>query len=88
MKCNVVTERPTNAVLLQALLASEVPSDKVRIIPAEGESEAFIANLDARGMWLLPEELATVTESVFEELLSDLKEEIAKLQQRHAPSRD
>ena len=55
---------------------------------AEGESEAFIANLDARGMWLLPEELATVTESVFEELLSDLKEEIAKLQQRHAPSRD
>jgi hypothetical protein len=39
-------------------------------------------------MWLLPEELATVTESVFEELLSDLKEEIAKLQQRHAPSRD
>jgi hypothetical protein len=39
-------------------------------------------------MWLLPEELATVTESVFEELLSDLKEEIAKLQQRHATSRD
>ena len=51
---------------------------------AEGESEAFIANLDARGMWLLPEELGTVSESVFEELLSDLKEEIAKLERRYA----
>jgi hypothetical protein len=54
---------------------------------AEGESEAFIANLDARGMWLLPEELNAVTESVFEELLSDLKEEIAKLERRYAARR-
>ena len=55
---------------------------------AEGESEAFIANLDARGMWLLPEELNAVTESVFEEMLSDLKTEVAKLKRRYATPRD
>ena len=49
---------------------------------AGGESEAFIANLDARSMWLLPENLTTVSESVFEELLSDLKEEVAKVERR------
>jgi hypothetical protein len=34
-------------------------------------------------MWLLPEELTTVTESDFEEMLSDLKAAIAKLERRH-----
>jgi hypothetical protein len=33
----------------------------------EGESEALIANLDARSMWLLPEEFAAVTEGDFED---------------------
>jgi hypothetical protein len=51
---------------------------------AGGESEALIANLDARSMWLLPEELTAVTESDFEEMLSDLKAEVAKLERRHA----
>jgi hypothetical protein len=51
---------------------------------AEGESEALIANLDARSMRLLPEELAAVTESDFEEMLSDLKAEVANLERRHA----
>ncbi|MBC3907153.1 hypothetical protein [Undibacterium umbellatum] len=40
----------------------------------EGESEALIAHLDATSMWLSPEQLQTVTESDFEELLSELKE--------------
>jgi hypothetical protein len=40
--------------------------------------------MDARSMWLLPEELTTVTESDFEEMLSDLKAEVAKLERRHA----
>jgi hypothetical protein len=39
----------------------------------EGESPALIANLDARGMWLLPEEVAGVSEADFEALLADLK---------------
>jgi hypothetical protein len=39
----------------------------------EGVSPALIANLDARGMVLLPEEIADVRESDFEELLADLK---------------
>jgi hypothetical protein len=51
---------------------------------AGGESEALIANLDARSMWLLPEELTAVTESDFEEMLSDLKAEVANLERRHA----
>jgi hypothetical protein len=50
---------------------------------AEGESEALVANLDAHSMWLLPEELTTVTESDFEVMLSDLKAAIAKLERRH-----
>ena len=40
----------------------------------DGESPAFIENLDARSMWLLPEELNTVSEADFEELLADIKE--------------
>jgi hypothetical protein len=51
---------------------------------AEGESEALIANLDARSMWLLPEELTAVAESGFEEMLSDLKAAVAKLGRRYA----
>jgi hypothetical protein len=51
---------------------------------AGGESEALIANLDARSMRLLPEELTAVTETDFEEMLSDLKAEVAKLERRHA----
>jgi hypothetical protein len=39
----------------------------------EGESPALIAHLDAMGMGLLPEEIADVGESDFEELLADLK---------------
>ena len=39
----------------------------------EGESPALIANLDARAMWLLPEQVAGVSEADFEELLADLK---------------
>ena len=45
---------------------------------AEGESEAYIAHLDATSMCLLPEEVAEVTEKDFEELLEDLKEALAK----------
>jgi hypothetical protein len=33
-------------------------------------------------MWLLPEELTAVTESDFEEMLSDLKAEVANLERR------
>lgn len=51
---------------------------------AAGESEALVANLDARCMWLLPEELTTITERDFEEMLSDLKAEVAKLERRYA----
>lgn len=43
---------------------------------AEGEPEAFIAHLDATSMWLSPEEVQSITESDFEELLSDLKESL------------
>ena len=39
----------------------------------EGVSPALIADLDARGMVLLPEEIADVRESDFEEPLADLK---------------
>ena len=44
----------------------------------EGESPALIANLDARSMWLLPEEVAGVNESDFEEMLADLQWTIGK----------
>jgi hypothetical protein len=39
----------------------------------EGESPALIAHLDAMGMFLLPEEVGSVSEGHFEELLEDLK---------------
>ena len=45
---------------------------------SEGESEALIENLDARCMWLLPEDVAGVGEEVFEELLADLKSELGE----------
>ena len=41
---------------------------------AEGESPAFIEHLDATCMWLLPEEVQTVEDTVFDELLADIKE--------------
>ena len=40
----------------------------------EGESPAFIAHLDATSMCLLPEQLNSVGEAEFDELLADLKE--------------
>ena len=43
-----------------------------------GESLAFIAHLDAMTMCLLPEEVAQVGESEFEELLADVKEAVSK----------
>ena len=46
----------------------------------EGISPAFIANLDATCMFLLPEEVATVEEEVFEELLEDIARRIGNLQ--------
>lgn len=42
----------------------------------EGESPALIAHLDATSMFLLPEELGSVGEEAFEELLQDLREEV------------
>jgi hypothetical protein len=38
----------------------------------EGVSEALIANLDAGSMYLLPEEVNSIGDAEFEELLSDL----------------
>jgi hypothetical protein len=42
----------------------------------EGVSSALIAHLDATSMCLLPEDVASVKEQAFEELLEDLKAEI------------
>jgi hypothetical protein len=39
----------------------------------EGESEALIANLDSLAMVLLPEDVATVSDELFEDMLQDLK---------------
>ena len=41
-----------------------------------GVSRALIAHLDATNMFLMPEELNAVEESVFDELLLDLKHDI------------
>ena len=41
----------------------------------EGVSEALIAHLDSMSICLLPEELPSVSEQSFEELLEDLKSE-------------
>lgn len=43
----------------------------------EGESPALVAHLDSIAMFLLPEEVGTITDDIFEELLADLKEETA-----------
>ena len=43
---------------------------------AAGESPALIANLDARCLWLLPEEAAAIDFEVFEDMLADLKHDI------------
>lgn len=45
----------------------------------EGESPALIAHLDATSMCLLPEDLGSVKEEVFEELLQDLREEMERM---------
>jgi len=45
---------------------------------AEGESQALIAHLDATGMCLLPEETAQVTEDVYNEMLEELKDSLAR----------
>jgi len=45
---------------------------------AEGVSPALIANLDASSLCLRPEELADVDESIFDELLADLKAAIGE----------
>ena len=47
-----------------------------RVQEREPGLAALIAHLDATSMRLLPEELSTVSEQVFEELLEDLKSEI------------
>ena len=47
---------------------------------AQGESEAFILNLDAQSMWLLPEDLVTITEADFEEMLQEIKDACAELE--------
>ena len=44
----------------------------------EGESPALISHLDATSMYLLPEEIAVVTERELEELLEDLKIELER----------
>lgn len=44
---------------------------------ADGELPGFIAHLDATCMWLLPEEVAAVTDRDFEEMLQDLKDDPA-----------
>lgn len=41
---------------------------------AEGESEAYIAHLDATCAWLRPNELTNIREDFFEDLLDDLRE--------------
>jgi hypothetical protein len=43
---------------------------------AEGVDDALIANLDARAMWLLPEEVAGVGDADFDEMLQDLKDDL------------
>ncbi len=42
----------------------------------EGVSPALIAHLDSTSMCLLPEDLPTVSEDSFEEMLEDLKGEL------------
>lgn len=43
----------------------------------EGESPALIAHLDATSAWLLPEDAAKMTSQDYEEMLDDLKVELA-----------
>jgi len=42
----------------------------------EGESAAFIAHLDATCMWLVPEEIDSVSTEDFDEMLAELKDEL------------
>ena len=43
---------------------------------SEGVSPALIAHLDATGMFMLPEEIDTVSEQEFEDMLEDVQREI------------
>ena len=49
---------------------------------AEGESEAFILNLDEQNIWLRPEDLTTIKEEIFEEMLQELKDTCAELERK------
>jgi hypothetical protein len=44
---------------------------------AAGESEAYIAHLDATSAWLLPEDAAKMTEKDYDEMLAELKSDLA-----------
>lgn len=44
----------------------------------EGVSDALVAHLDATSMWLLPEDVAKVTDAEFDDLLADLEREIGE----------
>lgn len=45
---------------------------------SEGVSAALIANLDARSMFLLPEDDQEIGVEIYEELLEDLKNEVGE----------
>ncbi|HET7231759.1 MAG TPA: hypothetical protein VFJ16_17235 [Longimicrobium sp.] len=44
----------------------------------EGESPALIAHLDAMSMFLLPEDVAGVSEEAFDELLCELRDQVGE----------
>ncbi len=81
---SIEQERARRALDLQAR-AKDVPLSQ---IPAykkwserqleSGTSDALIAHLDATSMWLLPEEVAKVSEADFDEMLQDLMDEIGE----------
>lgn len=64
-------QRASDVPLIQMSGYTEWSEQKL----AAGVSPALIANLDARSMWLLPEEVATVSTDIFDELLNDLRGE-------------
>jgi hypothetical protein len=48
----------------------------------EGGNEALIAHLDATSMWLRPEDVQSVDEATFEDMLEDLRVGLAKAEGR------
>jgi hypothetical protein len=42
----------------------------------EGASAALIAHLDSTAMWLLPEDIATIGDVEFDEMLTDLQKQM------------